>query len=213
MPLPLKKAVSHLRAADPVLAAVIERVGPCRARVATDGTHFGAVVRSIVYQQLSGKAAATIHGRVLALFDDNEPTPRAVLKTDVAVLRAAGLMKRYRKRTVVSDVSITVESGEVVGLLGPNGAGKTTCFYMILGLVPIDAGSVTPFTRAAQVGAGGAQPLSYEPGPKETMKTTMMAPRKAQVMKPPLFWRRLSSIGVGAPSLEGPRRRRRRMEG
>ncbi|MBX3674676.1 MAG: LPS export ABC transporter ATP-binding protein [Burkholderiales bacterium] len=51
-------------------------------------------------------------------------------------------MKRYRKRVVVSDVSLTVESGEVVGLLGPNGAGKTTCFYMILGLVPIDQGSV-----------------------------------------------------------------------
>jgi len=60
-----------------------------------------------------------------------------------AVLRAEGLMKRYRKRVVVSDVSLTVESGEVVGLLGPNGAGKTTCFYMILGLVPIDAGSVS----------------------------------------------------------------------
>jgi lipopolysaccharide export system ATP-binding protein len=62
---------------------------------------------------------------------------------DSSVLRAEGLMKRYRKRTVVSDVSLTVESGEVVGLLGPNGAGKTTCFYMILGLVPIDRGSVT----------------------------------------------------------------------
>jgi lipopolysaccharide export system ATP-binding protein len=59
-----------------------------------------------------------------------------------SVLRAEGLKKRYRKRTVVSDVSLTVESGEVVGLLGPNGAGKTTCFYMILGLVPIDAGKV-----------------------------------------------------------------------
>src|SRR6476659_8367721 len=59
-----------------------------------------------------------------------------------SVLRAEGLKKQYRKRTVVSDVSLTVESGEVVGLLGPNGAGKTTCFYMILGLVPIDAGSV-----------------------------------------------------------------------
>ena len=65
-----------------------------------------------------------------------KPEPNA------SVLRAEGLMKRYRKRTVVSDVSITVESGEVVGLLGPNGAGKTTCFYMILGLVPIDAGVV-----------------------------------------------------------------------
>jgi lipopolysaccharide export system ATP-binding protein len=59
-----------------------------------------------------------------------------------AVLRAEGLQKRYRKRTVVHDVSLAVESGEVVGLLGPNGAGKTTCFYMILGLVPIDSGSV-----------------------------------------------------------------------
>src|SRR6476469_3756692 len=64
-------------------------------------------------------------------------------EAQAAVLRAEGLMKRYRKRTVVSDVSLTVESGEVVGLLGPNGAGKTTCFYMILGLVPIDAGSVS----------------------------------------------------------------------
>jgi lipopolysaccharide export system ATP-binding protein len=65
------------------------------------------------------------------------PEPRA------SILRAEGLKKRYRKRTVVSDVSLTVESGEVVGLLGPNGAGKTTCFYMILGLVPIDAGTVS----------------------------------------------------------------------
>ncbi|MDH5263247.1 MAG: LPS export ABC transporter ATP-binding protein [Betaproteobacteria bacterium] len=59
-----------------------------------------------------------------------------------SVLRAEALMKRYKKRIVVSDVSLTVESGEVVGLLGPNGAGKTTCFYMILGLVPIDQGAV-----------------------------------------------------------------------
>jgi lipopolysaccharide export system ATP-binding protein len=82
------------------------------------------------------------------------------------VLRAEGLMKRYRKRTVVQDVSLTVESGEVVGLLGPNGAGKTTCFYMILGLVPIDAGTVTldgrdlthlPIFRRSRLG------LSYLP--------------------------------------------------
>ena len=61
---------------------------------------------------------------------------------EASVLRAESLMKRYRKRTVVSDVSLEVKSGEVVGLLGPNGAGKTTCFYMILGLVPIDRGRV-----------------------------------------------------------------------
>jgi lipopolysaccharide export system ATP-binding protein len=87
-------------------------------------------------------------------------------EADSSVLRAEGLMKRYRKRTVVSDVSLTVESGEVVGLLGPNGAGKTTCFYMILGLVPIDRGSVTldgedlthlPIFRRSRLG------LSYLP--------------------------------------------------
>jgi lipopolysaccharide export system ATP-binding protein len=55
---------------------------------------------------------------------------------------AQGLKKTYGKRTVVHDVSFEVGSGEVVGLLGPNGAGKTTCFYMVVGLVAADGGSV-----------------------------------------------------------------------
>lgn len=59
-----------------------------------------------------------------------------------SVLRADGLRKQYKKRVVVSDVSLQVESGQVVGLLGPNGAGKTTCFYMIVGLVPVDGGTI-----------------------------------------------------------------------
>ena len=57
-------------------------------------------------------------------------------------LRAEGLRKRYKARTVVQDVSLDVHSGEVVGLLGPNGAGKTTCFYMMVGLVPLDGGEL-----------------------------------------------------------------------
>ena len=52
------------------------------------------------------------------------------------------LQKTYGKRTVVSNVSLDVSSGEVVGLLGPNGAGKTTSFYMIVGLVPADDGII-----------------------------------------------------------------------
>jgi lipopolysaccharide export system ATP-binding protein len=76
------------------------------------------------------------------------------------------LQKRYGSRTVVKDVSLTVESGEVVGLLGPNGAGKTTCFYMVVGLVPLDSGSISlngmsiahlPIHRRARMG------LSYLP--------------------------------------------------
>ena len=58
------------------------------------------------------------------------------------MLVAAGLRKSYRSREVVRDFGLTLDAGEVVGLLGPNGAGKTTCFYMIVGLVPADAGRI-----------------------------------------------------------------------
>jgi lipopolysaccharide export system ATP-binding protein len=57
-------------------------------------------------------------------------------------LRAENLAKSYKSRTVVTDVSLTVEKAQIVGLLGPNGAGKTTSFYMIVGLVPMDKGRI-----------------------------------------------------------------------
>ncbi|MBV9189878.1 MAG: LPS export ABC transporter ATP-binding protein [Betaproteobacteria bacterium] len=81
-------------------------------------------------------------------------------------LRSQRLRKRYKSRTVVQDVSLEVGSGEVVGLLGPNGAGKTTCFYMIVGLIPVDAGTISldesdlthmPIHRRARMG------ISYLP--------------------------------------------------
>jgi lipopolysaccharide export system ATP-binding protein len=81
-------------------------------------------------------------------------------------LKAERLKKRYRSRVVVKDVSLEVSSGEVVGLLGPNGAGKTTCFYMMVGLVPMDGGDLyldgrklthMPIHRRARLG------LSYLP--------------------------------------------------
>ena len=81
-------------------------------------------------------------------------------------LKASNLKKRYKSRVVVQDVSLEVQSGEVVGLLGPNGAGKTTCFYMMVGLVRLDGGSIgldgteigkLPIHRRAQLG------LSYLP--------------------------------------------------
>ena len=81
-------------------------------------------------------------------------------------LRAERLRKRYRSRTVVQDVSLEVHNREVIGLLGPNGAGKTTCFYMMVGLTPMDGGELyldgkrlthMPIHRRAQLG------LSYLP--------------------------------------------------
>ena len=82
-------------------------------------------------------------------------------------LVASGLQKTYGSRKVVQEVSLSVQSGEVVGLLGPNGAGKTTSFYMIVGLVRADAGEITidgnsiehmPIHRRARLG------LSYQIG-------------------------------------------------
>ena len=78
-------------------------------------------------------------------------------------LSAQAVGKSYRKRAVVSDVSISVQRGEAVGLLGPNGAGKTTTFYMIVGLVQPDEGTITldgaditllPMYRRARLGIG-----------------------------------------------------------
>ena len=86
--------------------------------------------------------------------------------TSVSRLEASHLKKSYGSHTVVHDVSISVQKGEVVGLLGPNGAGKTTSFYMIVGLVRADAGSITidgqpvthlPIHRRSRLG------LSYLP--------------------------------------------------
>jgi lipopolysaccharide export system ATP-binding protein len=81
----------------------------------------------------------------------------------MATLEARNLAKAYRGRAVVQDVSLRVESAQVVGLLGPNGAGKTTCFYMIVGIVAADAGDILidgdsimrlPMHRRARRGIG-----------------------------------------------------------
>jgi lipopolysaccharide export system ATP-binding protein len=81
----------------------------------------------------------------------------------MTVLAAAGLEKSYKSRQVVRGLSVEVSEGEVVGLLGPNGAGKTTAFYMIVGLVTCDAGTVTlgetnlthlPMHKRARLGVG-----------------------------------------------------------
>jgi lipopolysaccharide export system ATP-binding protein len=81
----------------------------------------------------------------------------------MTTLKATGLAKSYKKRQVVHNLSVEVTNGEVVGLLGPNGAGKTTAFYMIVGLVPCDAGRIflgdqdltlLPMHRRAQLGLG-----------------------------------------------------------
>ena len=101
-------------------------------------------------------------------------------------LRADQLQKRFKSRTVVKDVSLDVKSGEVVGLLGPNGAGKTTCFYMIVGLIPTDGGSIyldgtslnrMPIHRRARMG------LAYLPQEASIFRKLTVAENVAAVLE------------------------------
>ena len=104
-----RAAVRHLKRADPKLRALIERVGPCRMTLYADGQHFDHLLRAIVYQQLGGRAAATIHGRVLGLYGGRAPTPAELLATRPARLRGAGLSRQ--KLAYVRDLAQRAAAG------------------------------------------------------------------------------------------------------
>jgi DNA-3-methyladenine glycosylase II len=106
-----RAAVIHLKRADPVLARVIARVGPCRLAVRSEGTHFDALARAIIYQQLSGKAAGTILSRFHALYGGRTPEPDELLGTPDERLRAAGLSRQ--KIGYLRDLADKVRTGAV----------------------------------------------------------------------------------------------------
>jgi lipopolysaccharide export system ATP-binding protein len=142
-------------------------------------------------------------------------------------LRVEGLAKRYRSRQIVKDLSIEVSSGEVVGLLGPNGAGKTTAFYMIVGLVPLDNGTIEldgkdvsrlPVHKRARLGLGYLpqeasvfRKLSVEDNIMAILETRdeLTRERRAQLLEELLEELHISHIrhSVGQ-SLSGGERRR-----
>jgi DNA-3-methyladenine glycosylase II len=101
-------SVRHLKRVDPILAGLIERVGPCRMQVRAEGTHYHALTRAIVFQQLSGKAASTIFGRFNALYPDS-PLPEHVLATTDERLRSVGLSRQ--KIGYLRDLSTKVVEG------------------------------------------------------------------------------------------------------
>jgi 3-methyladenine DNA glycosylase/8-oxoguanine DNA glycosylase len=90
----VRRASGHLRRRDPVLARVMEEVGACRWRVDRRGGAFAALVESIVYQQITGAAAATIHGRLCALVGRRHPRPDDILRARAPQLRKAGLSRQ-----------------------------------------------------------------------------------------------------------------------
>jgi DNA-3-methyladenine glycosylase II len=104
----VRKAVQHLRAADPVMAGVIDKVGACRFAARTEGTHYEAVAKSIVYQQLSGKAAGTIYARFTALGGGAPPRPQKLLALPDERLRAVGLSRQ--KTSYLKDLAQKVHT-------------------------------------------------------------------------------------------------------
>ena len=106
-------ASAALADADPRLGEIIERVGPCTMLPDKRGTHFDAIARSIVYQQLSGKAAGTIHGRFVERVGAGglSPTPEQVMAHDITILRECGLSTA--KTAAVRDLAAHVIDGRL----------------------------------------------------------------------------------------------------
>lgn len=106
-----RKAVPHLKKVDPILAQVIDKVGVYKGWPASNGTHFDAVARSIVFQQLSGRAAGTIHGRFQGLYGGRTPLPAELASTSDEQLRSIGLSRQ--KSAYLKDLGSRVASGEL----------------------------------------------------------------------------------------------------
>ena len=108
---PHRAALSHLRRADPILGGIIARVRAAPPAPRRTGTHYEALVRAIVFQQLSGKAAGTIHRRFCALYPRRRPRAELVLATSDDSLRSVGLSRQ--KIGYLRDLSARVASGSL----------------------------------------------------------------------------------------------------
>jgi DNA-3-methyladenine glycosylase II len=213
-------SIRHLKRVDPVLATVIDRVGPCRLEPRREGTHFDALVRSIVYQQLSGKAASTILGRVHALYGDRPPTPAELVATPDETLRAAGLSRQ--KLSYLKDLAAKVESGVVplaadaIDHLGDEeiieqlvkvkGIGRWTVHMFLLFrlgrpdvLPELDLGIQNAIRRAYR--------LRKQPGPKDVLRIGRKWTPHASVASWYL-WRSLEGAPQPRPVAKRPTRKR-----
>ena len=176
-----RQALEHLRRVDPKFGAVLDAVGECRYGAREEGTHFGALVRSIVYQQLSGKAAGTIHGRLRALYGDRDPTAAELLATPEAVLRGVGLSRQ--KMSYLLDLAARTERGELPlegvheldddaltdALVKVKGIGRWTAqMFMMFRLGRIDV--LPDLDLGIQKGLQRAYRLRKMPTPKDVLR-------------------------------------------
>jgi DNA-3-methyladenine glycosylase II len=138
------EAVAHLRRADPVMDALIDRVGRAMPGPRVEGTHLGALARAIVFQQLSGRAAGTIHGRFEGLFGGRAPAATELLSVSDDRLRAVGLSRakaRYLKDLAqrAAEGTLPVDSlhelddvALLAALTGVKGIGRWTAQMFLL---------------------------------------------------------------------------------
>jgi len=115
-PATLRKATEHVRRSDRVLAAIIRDVGPCGLQTDDRSGAFAALVESIVYQQITGKAAASIYGRVRKLFKRRHPRPHDILSATDEELRGVGLSRQ--KVAYLRDLAQRVSAGLRLRALG-----------------------------------------------------------------------------------------------
>lgn len=178
----------------------IARCGPLELRPATDGDVFEALSRAIVYQQLSGRAAATIHGRFAALFADGRPNPAGTLELDETALRGAGLSRG--KALAIRDLAARALDGSlasrrrlgrlddeavVENLCRVRGIGPWTAqMYLIFNLGRPDVMPATDL--GVQKGVQAVYGLAELPGPAEVLERTRhLAPFRSAASW--YFWR------------------------
>ncbi|MCC7509880.1 MAG: DNA-3-methyladenine glycosylase 2 family protein [Planctomycetes bacterium] len=106
-----QKAVRHIAAADPGLARVIRAAGPARLEIKRYRSPYEYLLRAIIFQQLAGKAATTIHGRLLDLFPARRPKPELLLRTSAPKLRQAGVSSNKQK--AIKDLARRAAKGEI----------------------------------------------------------------------------------------------------
>ncbi len=200
LPYSRRQAVAHLRERCPQLDRFIARCGPLELRLASDGGVFESLSRAIVYQQLSGRAAATIHGRFAALFDGERPHPAGVLQLDEAALRGAGLSRA--KALAIRDLAARALDGSLasrrrLGRLDDDAVVENLCrvrgigpwtaqMYLIFNLGRPD---VMPGTDlGVQKGVQAVYGLSKLPAPAEVLERTRhLAPYRSAASW--YFWR------------------------
>jgi len=195
-----RQAVAHLRAECGPLDGFIRRCGPLRLRLTGEKDAFDALARAIVYQQLSGRAAATIYGRFAALFAGGRPAAGAVLGLDLQTLRNAGLSRN--KALAIRDLATRAADGSLasmqrLGRLDDEAVIENLC--RVRGIGPWTAQMFLIFTLGrpdvmpagdlgVQKGVRAVYGLAGLPGPAEVLERTRhLAPYRSAASW--YFWR------------------------